>query len=317
MSAGVSVLIPSVTGGPGLAALAGVLRAGAPGGDAEIVVADNGLGREALDPLTAAGVRIVPMHGNAGFGRAVNAAARAADGDLLVVTNDDIRPLPGFVERIVAPLAGADVAAGALLRAEAPGVIETAGIEIDAVLSAYDYLHGEPVSRLLTGAVRPPLGPCGGAAAFTRVAFEEVGGFDEGFFAYCEDVDIALRLRAAGASVALAPDARALHATSGTTGYHSLRKAEMVGESRGYLLRKYAVLRRPSSALRVVAVEGAASIELARRHRSLRPAAARLRGWRRAPTRAQRPPAEAATVGFGEGLRRRYARSVRPVAGPG
>lgn len=314
MSAPVSVLIPSLAGGPELVALARELVAGGGEHEVEVVVADNGLRRDVAGSLAEGGVMVVAMGENAGFGRAVNAAARAARGELLVITNDDVRPLPGFVASLVAPLAQADVAAGVLLRDEAPERIETAGIEIDAVLSAYDYLHDAPVSAL-DRSPPAPLGPCGGAAALTRAAFEDVGGFDEGFFAYCEDVDLALRLRGAGARVALAAGARALHATSRTTGYHSLRKAELVGESRGYLLRKYGVLRRPAGALRVLAVEGAASAELARRHRSLRPAAARVRGWRRGGARVALPVPGNATVGFREGLRRRYARSLRPAGG--
>ncbi len=313
MSAGVSVLIPSLAAGAELADLAQRLAAGAGDRPAEVVIADNGLPPATRSALAAAGVRVVDMSGNAGFGRAVNAAARAAEGDLLVVTNDDVDPLPGFVGHLADRLKEADAAAGVLLRAEAPERIETAGIEIDGVLSAYDYLHDAPVSRLDLGPA-PPLGPCGGAAAFTRAAFDGVGGFDEGFFAYCEDVDLALRLRAAGARTALAGEARALHATSGTTGYHSRRKAEMVGDSRGYLLRKYGVLRRPGGALRVLGVEGAVSLELARRHRSPGAALARVRGWRRGEERAALPEPGAITVGFRDGLRRRHARSVRAVA---
>ncbi len=157
----------------------------------------------------------------------------------------------------------------------------------------------------------PPLGPCGGAAAYSREIFDATGGFDEGFFAYCEDVDLALRLRAAGARTVLVPRARALHATSGSTGYHSLRKAEIVGESRGYLLRKYGVLRRPLRALRAIAVEGVVCLELARRHRSLAPARARVRGYRRGTATMPTPHLGSAAVPWREGLRRRHARSRR------
>jgi len=311
MTPGVSVLIPSVSGGSSLAALAGDLaRAGTH--EIEVVIADNGLSAETLGALRAEGATVVSMGGNAGFGRAVNAAARAAGGERLVITNDDIRPLPGFVEALAAALDGAELAAGVLLRAEEPGRIETAGIDVDAVLSGYDHLHDEPVS-CLEGAPPAPFAPCGGAAAVTRDAFEGVGGFDEGFFAYFEDLDLALRLRARGARVAFAPGARALHATSASTGYHSLRKAEMVGESRGRMLRKYGVMRRPGRALRVLAVEGGVSLELARRHRSLRPLTARVRGYRRADGGDVRPPSGAAVVGLSEGLRRRHARSRRPA----
>lgn len=144
--------------------------------------------------------------------------------------------------------------------------------------------------------------------------FEALGGYDEGFFAYYEDVDLALRARAAGARVALVPDARALHATSASTGYASLRKAELVGDSRGYLLRKYGVLRSPGPAARALATESLVCFELARRHRSLAPARARVSGYRRGVTSAAMPALGPELVRFGEGLRRRWERSVRPSA---
>jgi GT2 family glycosyltransferase len=255
---------------------------------------------------------VIEMGGNLGFGPAVNRAAEAADGDVLVVTNDDIWPEPGFLEGLAAEVAqrGADMAAGVLLREERPDLIETAGVEIDATLSPHDYLHNEPVARLEEH-VRPPLGPCGGAAAYSRRAFIEVGGFDEGFFAYCEDVDLAIRLRHAGARCALAAASRALHAGSGTLGYHSLAKACIVGYARGYLLRKYGVLHRPLPAVAALSLEVLASAVLAARHHSLAPAAARLRGWRSCETRAAPPPANAVDVSMLEGIRRRYVRSRR------
>jgi len=306
----VSVVIPSFRGGRRLVDAVRLLVA-APSVPAEVLVADNGLPPRMVDALASAGASIVAMGTNRGFGAAVNRAAAAASGDVLVVLNDDETPGDDFAARIAAPLAnGSDMVAGVLLSDRDPSVIETAGIEIDAAVSPYDYLHGEPTSRL-DEPLRPPFAPCGGAAAYRMAAFREVGGFDEGFFAYGEDLDLAIRLRHAGAACALAPDARALHASSSTLGYGSLAKAILVGYSRGYLLRKYGVLRRPRTAARALAVEAAASGVLLARHRSLAPAGARIRGWRSCRVNAPPPPPGAATVAVLDGLRRRYARSNR------
>ncbi|HEV2059713.1 MAG TPA: glycosyltransferase family 2 protein [Solirubrobacteraceae bacterium] len=154
-----------------------------------------------------------------------------------------------------------------------------------------------------------PFGPSGGAAAYRLSAFLEVGGFDENFFAYCEDVDLAIRLRAAGGTCALAPRARALHAASGTLGYRSLAKANLVGFSRGYLLRKYGVLRDLRSAPAALAIETVAVLLLARQHRSLRPGIARVRGWRSCDARATPPPRSEITVDLLDAWRRRYVRA--------
>jgi N-acetylglucosaminyl-diphospho-decaprenol L-rhamnosyltransferase len=301
-----SVVLPSLRGGEPLLRLVRGLV------DAEVLVADNGLERSVADALLDAGAQVLSMGANLGFGAAVNRAARAASGDALVVLNDDVEVTGGFLERLVAPVERAEMVAGVLLRAEARDVIDTAGVVVDAALGPYDYLAGEPVSRLDED-LPPPLGPCGGAAAFRRDAFLSVGGFDEGFFAYGEDVDLALRLRAAGANCALAADARAVHLGSATLGYASLEKAKVVGYSRGYLLRKYGVLRRPAPAARAVAAELATSILLARRHRSLAPLRERVRGYRACRTRASWPDEGAITVRFRHGLRSRYRRGNRPL----
>jgi N-acetylglucosaminyl-diphospho-decaprenol L-rhamnosyltransferase len=307
----VSVVVPSLRGGPRLVELVNRLR-DTSSVSVEVVIADNGLAPETAAAARAAGANVIAMGANLGFGRAVNRAAETAGGDVLVLVNDDVAPRPGFLGSLAAEVVkgGAEMAAGVLLREERPALIETAGVEIDATLGAHDYLQNEPVSRL-DSRLRPPLGPCGGAAAYSRRAFDEVGGFDEGFFAYFEDVDLAIRLRRAGARCALAGAAHAVHTGSGTLGYHSLAKACQVGYSRGYLLRKYGVLSRPLPAVSALSLEALASAALAVRHRSLAPATARVRGWRSCRARAALPPASAVTATTLDGARRRYARSRR------
>jgi GT2 family glycosyltransferase len=61
-------------------------------------------------------------------------------------------------------------------------------------------------------------GPCGAAALYPRDLFLEAGGFDERYFCYHEDVDIAFRLRLLGEKCQFAPDARIRHAGSAVTG---------------------------------------------------------------------------------------------------
>jgi len=254
------------------------------------------------------------METNLGFGAAINRAASLARTDVLVVLNDDIEPQSGFLEALVAPIDdGAAMVAGVLLQELAPDLIETAGVELDRTLAAADYLHNETVSRL-EEAVRAPFGPSGGAAAYRLSAFLAVGGFDENFFAYCEDVDLAIRLRAAGGTCALASRARALHAGSGTLGYRSLAKANLVGFSRGYLLRKYGVLRHLRSAPAALAIEAIAVLLLARRHHSLRPGIARVRGWRSCVVRASPPPRSEIAVDLLDAWRRRYVRARMPAS---
>ena len=114
----------------------------------------------------------------------------------------------------------------------------------DRTLMGFDYLNGEPREAAATAPA--PLGPTGGAALFSRAAFDAVGGFDERIFLYYEDLDLALRLRAGGARCELAPDAAAVHAYSQTLGAASGAKYARTGWSRGYMLRRYGVMGRPA-----------------------------------------------------------------------
>jgi N-acetylglucosaminyl-diphospho-decaprenol L-rhamnosyltransferase len=303
----VSVIIVSLRGGSALVRLVHSLAIA--NGSLEVLVADNGLAETTRSLLRQTAAKVLTTGSNLGFGAAVNRAASIAEGDVLVVLNDDIEPQAGFLDELVEPFSrGADMVAGVLVQEQAPGLIETAGIELDRALIASDYLYNEPVSRL-EEPLPPPLGPSGGAAAYRRTAFFEAGGFDENFFIYCEDVDLAIRLRAAGAACALAPRARAVHAGSGTVGYGSLAKANIVGFSRGYLLRKYGVLHSLRSGPPALLAETIAALLLARQHRSLQPARARIRGWRTCKTRSAPPQESDYTVSIVRALKKRLVRA--------
>ncbi len=226
------------------------------------------------------GLEVLRMERNAGFSRAVNAAARLATGDVLVLVNDDCVCDPGFVEALAGRIdRDADVAmvAGVLREARDPSLIDAAGIDIDQTLLAYDYLNGRPAGMLDDG-VPDPLGPTGGAAAYDREAFLAIGGFDEAMFAFWEDVDLALRMRLEGHRCALATDAQATHEHSGTIGSGSAEKNYLMGFGRGYLLRKYGALtfRR---ALGVLLRDGVILVGQLVSDRNAAGVRGRLRGW--------------------------------------
>ena len=209
----------------------------------ETIVVDNGTGSAELVRAAAAldGARVLALDSNAGYSRAVNEAACEAQGEVLVLLNDDSVVGPRYVERIAAavdPAQGFTMAAGVMCDVGSPDLIDSAGIELDWTLLAFDYLNGEPVERL-DGPVADPIGPSGSNAAYWRDAFLEVGGFDERIFAYLEDVDVALRLRRAGGFCRLAKTALGVHEHSATLGSGSRRKNYLMGYGRGYLLRKW------------------------------------------------------------------------------
>jgi GT2 family glycosyltransferase len=204
-----------------------------------VCVIDNGSADGSREMLAAEhpAVRVLELGVNRGFGAAVNAGARSSEASMLCLLNNDAQADERFVEELlaVAKRARAEAVAGCLRLPD--GTIDSAGVQVDRSLVAYDHLHGETYPPP-DGAL-PPLGPCGGAAAFEREAFLRLGGFDEGFFAYLEDVDLAIRLCQEGMSCAIAPRAFAWHRHAGTLGAGSSGKNRLLGRGRGRLLWKH------------------------------------------------------------------------------
>lgn len=231
----VEVVIPHTAGPERLEAVLADLRAQT--AEHAVCVVDNAAPGESVEMADAFGARVTAMGANAGFGRAVNEAVRTSTAGLAIFLNDDCRPRPDFVAEILAARreTGAAMIAAVLLDLE--GRVDSAGVEVDQSLVAYDYLHGEAYEP--ERPPPPPLGPTGGAAAFDRAAFLDLGGFDERFFAYLEDVDLALRMRAAGHGCALAWRSVAVHHHSATLGSGTAGKNRLMGESRGRLAAKW------------------------------------------------------------------------------
>ena len=282
----------------------------------ETIVVDNGTGAADLDGAVAGleGARVMRLDSNLGFSRAVNLAAEEAEGETLVLLNDDSVVDPGFVASLIGgldPAAGIVMAAGVMRDAAVPGLIETAGIELDRTLMAFDYLNGEPID-VLEKEIRDPIGPSGAAAAIDKGAFRDVGGFDENLFAYLEDVDLALRLRCAGGSCRLARGARGLHEHSASLGPGSRRKDYLMGYGRGYLLRKWSVItprRLPGIVARELVVSGGQAVV----DRNLEGVRGRFRGLRAGRRLQPYPPPAVlpAPPSLGTALRRRWSRRAR------
>jgi N-acetylglucosaminyl-diphospho-decaprenol L-rhamnosyltransferase len=252
---------------------------------------------------------VIVLAENHGFSRAVNTGIGAGRAEAVVLLNNDVRPEPRFLERIVAPLANdphVGMVAALLLQADG-GVIDSLGLEVDGTLAPFPRQWGQPAEGALSGTV-DLLGPTGGAAAYRRTALAQVGGLDERIFAYGEDVDLALRLREAGWRCAVAPDAVGLHLGSASFGRNSPSQVYHRGWSRAYLLRKYGLLAKPGSWPRAILGEAASVIWQLARYRDPSGLRGRLSGWRTAHGGHSIPEgAVNSRLGLAETLRRRKA----------
>ena len=257
-----------------------------------VIVADNASTDGTPERLRRSfpDARIVELAVNHGFAIACNRGAQAGHGDVVVLMNNDVECPPDFLERLVAPLRE-DLRLGSvaavLVQAER-GTIDSAGLTADRTLAGFPRLRGHSVTEAHSAS--PVLaGPAGAAGAYRRVAWEEVRGLDERVFMYGEDLDLALRLRAAGWRAAVATDAVAVHLGSASIRHRSSLQRYHAGFARGYFLRRYGVLRG-NAALRAIVTEAIVVVGDAVLSRDLAAARGRIAGWRAAAGLDRRPP---------------------------
>ena len=183
--------------------------------DGSVVAASGAAG-----PLALAVVR---NRTNLGFAAAANQALREGTAEWVLALNPDCRLAPDYLARLHAAAAARErvgAAAGARLRAAGAGdaagaVVDTAGLVVTPAGRHLDRAAG----RTPDAAVALPawvFGASGAAALYRRAALDDVaypGGevFDEGFFSYREDADLAWRLQRRGWRCLFWPEARAAH----------------------------------------------------------------------------------------------------------
>lgn len=274
----------------------------------DVIVVDNASTDGTADAVAEGfpHVRVLSLPGNLGFGRAVNRGVDLVETDVVVLVNNDVLCEPEFLERLLEPFEHDKVGmvAGVLLQHDRPELVDSAGIELDTTLRSWDALWNRPVRDLESAAA--PVGPCGGAAAYRTAVFREAGGFDEAFFAYWEDVDLALRIRLAGHRCVRAAGARALHKHGQTLGAASPRQRRLEAFGRAFVLARYRVARRGlATRLKIAALDWPVLVVHLVVRREPGPLRERLRGTRtglaRPPLRA---PLELAAVSFREALSR-------------
>lgn len=254
----VTVAVPTLAAGD---ALADCLRSleSQTFDDFEVVVVDNSgtsLARASLCQSWGERVRLIANPRNVGFGAAVNQAFRSSQALYLATLNDDAVADPQWLAALVEgadahPRAG--MFASQVRMADAAGVkvvLDSAGMLVAADGSSKQRGHGQPPEEFAE--FKEALFPSGSAALYRREMLEEIGGFEESFFLYCEDTDLGLRAQWAGWECRYVPRAKVEHRYSYSAGRASTLKAYYVERNRLYtVLRNFPVrmlLRVPFAA---------------------------------------------------------------------
>jgi len=246
------------------------------GAAVERIVVENGAPDRSRALASAHGARFIALPENRGFAGGANAGIAASSGRYVLTLNPDCRLAPDFCSVLVARLDRSDAgdvgsASGKIRRAEGAGLDSTPLLDSTGIVFTESGRHFDRDSgredRGDEARSREISGVTGAAGFYRRAALDAVristGWFDEDFFLYREDADLALRLRAAGWRSLYVPEAVAYHrrknlptrrrAMSAEANFHSVKNR--------FLLRfnnaPVPEFRRGATFLRDLAVLGA------------------------------------------------------------
>jgi GT2 family glycosyltransferase len=190
---------------------------------ARAIVVDNASTDGSVDGLEDrhSFVEIIRLDRNVGFGAANNIGVQAAaDCTWIALLNPDAFPEPSWLETLLEAAHSEpnySFFASRLLLADDPRKLDGTGDVYHVSGLAFRRDHGRTVESV-TRPRAEVFAPCAAAAMYKRSAFVEAGGFDERYFAYLEDLDLAFRLRLAGHRCLYVPESTVLHVGSPSTG---------------------------------------------------------------------------------------------------
>jgi len=208
----------------------------------EIILVDNGSTDNSVEFIknNFPEVKIIANKENLGFAQANNQGFKITKGKYFVTLNNDTKTDKKWLENLVS-VAEIDekigMVASKILSLKNPTLIDSVGINLS--------LNGMSRGR---GRLEKDKGqydkieeifmPSACAALYRKKMLEEIGFFDDKFFAYCEDTDLGLRGRLAGWKAFLSPQAVVYHYYSGTAGAYSPLKVFLVERNHFWLVIK-------------------------------------------------------------------------------
>lgn len=261
-------------------------------GEVETFVVDNGSTDGSVELLRERGIPHLTLDRNMGFAAAVDRGVAATRAPLVLPLNADTELGPGVVAALAAAL-DADPGLGGA----APLILQVEGDSRD-IASARIYSAGQALTRdgraveIGAGEPRSPasavrrevFGACGAACLLRRELFTELGGYDESFFSFYEDVDLNVRARIAGWRFEYVPEAVVWHVGNAswlaTASRPGAWNARLVARNRLVTQARF----MPATALpRIAAVEVGALARATRERRLAATVRGKLEGLARLP----------------------------------
>jgi len=237
-----------------------------------IVVVDNASSDDTCEivrGIQEPTVMLVDNRVNVGFAAGQNQAIRLADSDYALVLNPDVELGEDYLARIVDfmerhPDVGS--VTGQLVLASNPDIMDSAGLEMGSTRKAWDLGGGEPASQWEQS--RYIFGVSGAASVYRRSMVEDISMdgqfYDESYFAYKEDVDVAWRAQLLGWKSYYLAEAKALHERGWKyEGRRSRKQIPLFLRRHSYQNRIYTIIKNePASWKMLISIPRLAGLEL-------------------------------------------------------
>lgn len=207
----------------------------------EIIIVDNASKDLDMDYINnLENVKFIYLDKNYGFSKAVNEGILNSNSEYIILLNNDTEIEFGFVEKLLEQIKSDEhifSVSSKMIDYRNRKIIDDAGDEYSIVGWTKKVGNGKSIDKFVKP--RKIFSSCAGAAIYRKRIFEEIGYFDESFFAYLEDVDICYRANINGYKNVFCPDAIVYHVGSATSGSkHNDFKVKLSARNNIYLVVK-------------------------------------------------------------------------------
>lgn len=191
----------------------------------EIILVDNGSSDGSVGYVKEnfRSVKLIVNEENLGFSGGNNRGIEKATGAFIATINTDAVANPDWIEELVTPMEHNErigMCASKMFFYDRRDLINSTGICISRSSAVWDRGMFERDDGQYNKC-EDVFGPCAGAALYRKSMLDEIGLFDEDFFMYMEDADLAFRARLAGWECRYVPSATVYHKQGGTAGFES------------------------------------------------------------------------------------------------